>query len=162
MNITARTFQNFGLRLKRRLGIVQLMQQPLRFLFTSVILCLCASLGGCLHVHTRPPTPKKAPIYYKVMASDFEGGRIADYVAEGEVLRADDGYRFSAVERRIYQPEVIEMHYPLGRVVTAKAPNVIVVPTDKPLWLRHLDRDAMALEGKTEIEVDPPTPSGAH
>lgn len=136
--------------------------QPFRFLLPVFVLWLCASLSGCFYAQTELPVPKRTPVYHKVMSTDFEGRRIAEYISEGEVIKTDDGFLFAAVQRRIFQPKVLEFRYPLGRVITVKTPNVIIVPATKPTWLRDLDRDAMAADGKTEVEVDPPGASNAN
>lgn len=92
-------------------------------------------LGGCAHKEI----PCELP-YWQVVSTDVEGCWISEYIAEGEVIEACDGYRFRAVQRRTFQPVVLTYRYPLGRNVVAKAPNVIVTPTAKPLWLKISDK----------------------
>ena len=107
----------------------------------AALLSVCGLLNGCFTVHTKQPRPVRAPLYYRVVTSDFEGKRIAEYVAEGEVIKTDDGFTFNAVQRKSFGPPVECYRYPLGRPITVQASNVVSLPTCKPLWLRELDHD---------------------
>ena len=112
------------------------------FSFLPVVaLCGASMLSGCACHRRTVVVATPVPAYSRVVSSDFEGHWIAEFVAEGEVLKAEKGYRFTAVQRRIFKPTVMEFHYPLGRPVTVIASNVIVTPAAKPLWLERMDRD---------------------
>jgi len=77
--------------------------------------------------------------YWQVVTTDVEGCWIAEWIAEGDVEKSGRGYRFRAVQRRIFRPFALTFKYPLGRTVKVKAPNVIINPTQKPEWLRQLE-----------------------
>ncbi len=91
-------------------------------------------LGGCAHREAWCELP-----YWQVVSTDVEGCWISEYIAEGDVTPVCGGYRLNAVQRRTFRPVTLTYRYPLGRFVTAKAPNIIIVPTCKPLWLKILD-----------------------
>ena len=100
-------------------------------LLTAVV-CL---LGGCAsHREVLCELP-----YWQVVSTDVEGCWISEYIAEGEVTPASGGYRFKAVQRRTFRPVTLTYKYPLGRFVKAQAPNIIVTPACKPLWLKITD-----------------------
>ena len=108
------------------------------------------AFSGCSTRGLLGSTPK----YWRIVSADFEGNWISEWVAEGDVKTVDGGYRFAAVQRRIFKPEQLEFHYPLGYPVTVAAPNVIVTPTTKPLWLSKVD----GTPGPEELlTVVPPT-----
>ena len=111
----------------------------LRFLPVAAVLSASLMTSGCISVHTAIPKSEKAQDYYRVTTADFEGKRIAEYVSEGRVKQTEDGFTFWAVQRRIFEPGVMEFHYPLGRNVTVAASNTVSVPTQKPEWLVKLD-----------------------
>jgi hypothetical protein len=101
-------------------------------------------LSGCFNVYPHPPKPWRNGHYSKVMTSDFEGRPIAEFIAEGSVIKDEEGFHFYAVQRRIFEPEPLEFHYPLGRPVSVQASNVISIPVKKPEWLARLDGDGPA------------------
>lgn len=95
-----------------------------------------AGLGGCAsRCHEVVEIP-----YWQVVTMDVEGCWIAQYIAEGDVTKTCNGYRFVAMQRRIFQPVTLTFKYPLGRTVKVEAPNIVVTPTCKPLWLQELER----------------------
>ncbi len=94
--------------------------------------------GCCCERRVVLVVPPPAP-YSRVVTSDFEGRPIAEYIAEGPVCETECGFRFRAVERRIFRPCVLEFRYPLGRPVTVAAPNLVATPSCKPCWLVALD-----------------------
>lgn len=102
-----------------------------------------ALVSGCAH-SPREVVVTPVPTYSKVVSSDFEGRWIAEFIAEGKVRKAEGGYSFTAVQRRIFRPVPLEFHYPLGRPMTVIATNVIVTPASKPLWLEKLDQGAVS------------------
>ena len=101
------------------------------FFLTAVAVGL---LGGCAHREVMCEWP-----YWQVVSTDVEGCWISEYIAEGEVTPFCDGYRFRAVQRRTFRPVTLTYRYPLGRWVKAQAPNIIITPACKPLWLKILD-----------------------
>ena len=127
-----------------------------RFCLLATVVFGSVLLSGCFTAYPRPPKPERAQDYYRVVTADFEGKRIAEYVSEGEVIQDDDGFRFWAVQRRIYEPTVMEFHYPLGRKVTVAASNTVAVPTTKPLWLKCLDGDCPPEAGERRHRIDCP------
>jgi len=101
--------------------------------FLAAVVCL---LAGCAH---REVALCELP-YWQVVSTDVEGCWISEYIAEGDVTPVCGGYCFQAVQRRTFRPVTLTYRYPLGRRVKAQAPNIIVTPTCKPLWLKILDR----------------------
>ncbi len=77
--------------------------------------------------------------YARVVVADFRANPLAEYIAEGSVRPTDEGYRFQAVERRIFQPRLMVFRYPLGRPVTVTGSNVVITPAAKPTWLLRAD-----------------------
>ena len=112
-----------------------------RFLPVAAICWAVVFLNGCYTVYPHPPKAVREQDYYRVVTADFEGKRIAEFVSEGPVKETDDGFTFWAVQRRIFEPKVLEFHYPLGRQVTVAASNTVSTPTCKPHWLECLDGD---------------------
>ncbi len=106
----------------------------MKLLFLPVL----ALLAGC-HATGRYNPVISTTEYSRVVATDLRGRPIAEYIAEGPVRDTAEGYRFRAVERRIYRPEQLTFRYPLGRPLTAGAPNLGVFPCHKPEWLAGLD-----------------------
>jgi len=95
-------------------------------------------LGGC--TAPQPVEGGREPSYSRVVVTDFRGRRIAEYVAEGKVRKTEEGTAFRAMQRQVFSPQPLLIRYPLGRPVTVKAPNLLIVPAPKPEWLRTLDR----------------------
>ena len=96
-----------------------------------------------------PPAP-----YSRVISSDFEGRTIAEYIAEGPVCETRCGFRFRAVERRIFQPVELEFRYPLGRPVTVAASNLVALPSYKPCWLAAMDASPGNVMGPAPGVID--------
>ena len=78
--------------------------------------------------------------YSQVVSTDVEGCWISEYIAEGEITPTCNGYCFRAVQRRTFRPLTLTYKYPLGRFVKVQAPNIIITPACKPLWLKIMDR----------------------
>ena len=78
--------------------------------------------------------------YWQVVSTDVEGCWISEYIAEGDIRPTCNGYCFRAVQRRTFRPLTLTYKYPLGRFVKAQAPNIIITPACKPLWLQIMDR----------------------
>ncbi len=104
-------------------------------LLSAAVLCGCAT-SRPRHVATASPVR-----YWQVVSSDFEGHWTAEYIAEGGVRKMSEqnGFAFTAVQRRIFKPVPLEFRYPLGRPVSVIASNVVAKPVPKPLWLERLD-----------------------
>jgi hypothetical protein len=102
----------------------------LRRLLLLVLLALL--LPGCVwhDVHS-------GGHYYRVCVTDPRGVLIADWIAEGWVLRTGFGYRFRAVERFSAGPWPQVVRYPHGRRVETSGPNIVVSPCPKPEWLEY-------------------------
>ena len=92
-------------------------------------------LGGCA---THREALCELP-YWQVVVTDVEGCWISEYIAEGDVTPICNGYCFRAVQRRTFRPWILTYKYPLGRPVKVQAPNIIITPTCKPLWLKITD-----------------------
>jgi hypothetical protein len=96
-----------------------------------------------------PPAP-----YSRVITSDFEGRTIAEYIAEGPVCETKCGFRFRAVERRIFTPMALEFRYPMGRPVTVAASNIVAMPSYKPCWLAAMDASPGDMTGPAPSVID--------
>jgi hypothetical protein len=77
--------------------------------------------------------------YRQVRVTDLQGRLIANWIAEGPVRTEKPGYRFRAVERRTGGPYPTTMRYPQGRKVFITGPNIVVMPCEKPDWLREIE-----------------------
>jgi len=101
-----------------------------------VLLCaIVFSLSGCALFCSVDPHKQ----YSTVRVTDIEGRLVAEWVAEGCVLRIENGYKFKAVERVSGPPFPQVMRYPLGRHMEISGPNIVVTRCGKPLWLYHLE-----------------------
>ena len=108
----------------------------LRKVLPLFALALIAS--GC-SVFDRSSVFTREPVYRKVRVTDLQGQLIADWVAEGRVWSYGKAYRFNAVERRTGGPYPVLSKYPQGRKVIVDGPNIVVLPTGKPLWLYEIE-----------------------
>jgi hypothetical protein len=79
---------------------------------------------------------------------DPHGILIADYIAEGYVLRTSTGYRFKAVQRLSGPPFSKVSHYPYGRRIEASGPNIVVSRCPPPAWL--LEQHAARVEDRSK------------
>lgn len=95
--------------------------------FVKVALAFALAFTGCAY-------PGR---YSKVVTMETDGKLIASWTAKGWVWRTNDGYRFTAVERRINNPPR-EFRYPLGRRVRTLAPRTVIYRTEEPAWLKNL------------------------
>ncbi len=77
--------------------------------------------------------------YRKVTVTNLRGEPVAEWIAEGNVWRAGEGYRFTAVQRICPPPYVTNVHYPQGRRVQISGPHITVGPCGKPEWLEQID-----------------------
>jgi hypothetical protein len=77
--------------------------------------------------------------YTKLTVTDHQGDRIATWIAEGHVARAEQGYRIRAVERTSGPPNEIYSQYPNGWRSIVIGPNIMMERVEKPLWLAELD-----------------------
>ena len=77
--------------------------------------------------------------YRKITVTDYHGGLVAEWIAEGNVWRRGDGYKFKAVQRTTPPPFVTTSHFPQGRKVAVDGPHITVAPCGKPAWLYDID-----------------------
>ena len=108
-----------------------------KFLRPAILLLAATVLSGCV---TAPlgRSALRQP-YYKVRVTDPQSYLVSEWVAEGQVWRHRDGYRFKAVERVSAPPFSIRSKYPQGRTVYVVGPHIVVQQTGKPYWLYELD-----------------------
>lgn len=71
--------------------------------------------------------------------TNIRGELVADWIAEGRVVKSDRGYAFRAVERISAPPFMTVTHFPHGRRMNIAGANIIVTPTEKPYWLFAMD-----------------------
>ena len=95
-------------------------------------------LGGCATSYTSNIFTRNR-YYRKIHITDLQGYLVADWVSEGPVWRYGPGYRFKAIERDAGGPIPIVSRYPHGRKVIVNGPNIVVMPCEKPEWLRAID-----------------------
>jgi hypothetical protein len=88
--------------------------------------------------------------YTKFTVTDFQGKRIATWVAEGHYshIELGSGYRIRAVERVSGEPNPVISRYPNGWKTIVTGPNIIREEIAKPEWLQELDGD-MAVHDTT-------------
>ena len=96
------------------------------------LLALSVLLLGPLGCASDPGFPSS--LYYRVRVTDPRGHFIADWVAQGFVRSTERGYRFRAVERQTAPPFPETIRYPLGRIVEANGPNILIQRCGEPLW----------------------------
>ena len=104
---------------------------------TYSLLLAFALLAGCENTSTR--NELVPPKYTKLSVTDPRGDLLAEWIAEGHVKRADQGYTIKAIERRTPPPFQTEAQYPNGRVSTVVGPNIVLEDIEKPEWLKKLD-----------------------
>ncbi len=79
--------------------------------------------------------------YTKLSVTDYHGDRVSDWIAEGSVEKAEQGYAINAVERRSGPPDEVVNRYPNGWRTTVVGSNIIKQRVDKPQWLVELDAE---------------------
>ena len=105
--------------------------------FRSLLLLALAVLStGCV---TPLGRSKISQHYRRITVTDYNGALVAEWIAEGNVPRRGDGYRFKAVQRTSAPPYVTTSHFPQGRKVAISGPHITVAPCGKPDWLYELD-----------------------
>lgn len=77
--------------------------------------------------------------YTKFTVTDFEGDRVATWVAEGSYAKVDQTYRIRAVERLSAGPHEVLTKYPNGWTAIVVGQNIVREPVPKPEWLVELD-----------------------
>ena len=108
----------------------------MNFLRSLLLLALVLLSAGCV---TPLGRSKISQHYRKVTITDYTGNLVAEWIAEGNVYRRGDGYKFNAVQRTTAPPYVTTSHFPQGRKVAIGGPHIIVAPCGKPDWLYGLD-----------------------
>jgi hypothetical protein len=102
-----------------------------------LLLLAVVLLAGC-----ETPQRKGRIDYTKLTVTDPSGDLIAEWVAEGRVRKAVQGYDILAVERRTSAPHPMQLRYPNRRAATVTGPNIILEKIDKPDWLKALDGES--------------------
>jgi hypothetical protein len=102
------------------------MLNLIRFAWPLAMLTL---LAGCQSAYTR------------LRVTNPRGELIADWVAVGRIVRTDQGYRITAVERISGPPYSIRSRYPDGWRTTAVGPNISHWRCPAPEWLQGSDVD---------------------
>ena len=115
-------------------GIVRAVKFS-RLLSALAMLSLCA---GC-----------QTTRYTKLRATDYSDRLIAEWVAEGDIDKVENGYRITAVERLSGPPFMTLSKYPDGWRTTVTGPHIVRWRCGKPLWLYDLER------GITREELHP-------
>ena len=77
--------------------------------------------------------------YTKFNVTDYQGNRVATWIAEGSYYPSDYGYKINAVERTSGPPHVMTNHYPNGWATRVVGPNITHEKVEKPAWLVDLD-----------------------
>jgi hypothetical protein len=108
-----------------------------KFLRLAFLLLVAAAISGCVTAPLGRSAVRQP--YYKVRVTDPQSYLVAEWIAEGEVRRHREGYRFKAVQRVSAPPFSIRSRYPQGRTVYAVGPHIVVQPVGKPHWLYELD-----------------------
>ena len=105
-----------------------------------LLLLAFALLTGCETTRTKKDSDANdARKYTKLTVTDLSGDVISEWIAEGRVKKADQGYTIKAVERRTAPPDRTESKYPNGRISTVAGQNIILEDVEKPEWLKKLD-----------------------
>jgi hypothetical protein len=102
-----------------------------------VLLLAFALLAGC--ENNKAKTESSSGKYTKLTVTDLSGDMVAEWIAEGHVKKADQGYTINAVERRTAPPYPTDSQYPNGRISTVTGQNIILQEVKKPDWLKKLD-----------------------
>ena len=105
-----------------------------------LLLLAFALLTGCETTRTKKDSDADdARKYTKLTVTDLTGDIVSEWIAEGRVKKADQGYTIKAVERRTAPPDRTESKYPNGRISTVAGQNIILEDVEKPEWLKKLD-----------------------
>ena len=79
--------------------------------------------------------------YTKLRVTNHRGEVLAEWVARGYVLRSEQGYRITAVERLSGPPHPILSRYPDGWHTTVTGPHILRWRSGKPFWLYALENE---------------------
>ena len=105
-----------------------------------LLLLAFALLAGCETTRTKDSdADKDGRKYTKLTVTDLTGDIVSEWIAEGRVKKADQGYTIKAVERHTAPPDPTTSHYPNGRISTVAGQNIILEDVEKPEWLKKLD-----------------------
>ena len=102
-----------------------------------VLLLAFALLAGC--ENTKAKKESDSGKYTKLTVTDLSGDLVSEWIAQGHVKKADQGYTINAVERRTAPPYPTDSQYPNGRISTVAGQNIILEDIEKPDWLKKLD-----------------------
>lgn len=108
----------------------------MKFLPAFVVLVVSLICSGC-------------ETFTKFRATDYRGGLIAEWVAKGEIEKAERGYRITAVERLSGPPYMTLTRYPEGWRTTVAGPNITYWRCGKPLWLYSREREGATIFSET-------------
>ena len=105
------------------------------------LLLAFALLAACENTRTKmeSDSANDSRKYTKLSVTDPSGDLISEWIAEGHVKKADQGYTIKAVERRTPGPYPTDSQYPNGRVSSVVGPNIVLEDIEKPDWLKKLD-----------------------
>jgi len=81
----------------------------------------------------------RSRVYRRVQITDLQGVLISSWIAEGPVWSYAPGYRFRAIERHLGGPIPVTSRYPNGWNVKVGGPNIVIMPCEKPQWLKEID-----------------------
>ncbi len=79
--------------------------------------------------------------FTKLRVTNHRGEVLAEWVARGYVLRSEQGYRITAVERLSGPPHPILSRYPDGWRTTVAGPHILRWRCGEPYWLYELESE---------------------
>jgi hypothetical protein len=77
--------------------------------------------------------------YTRLTVTNFDGERVSDWVAEGSVVRSEQGYQIRAVERSVEGAHPVTRRFPNGWRTVVVGAHIMMEEIDKPAWLVALD-----------------------
>ena len=103
--------------------------------FPRLLLLLAALVftAGCVSGHSGR--------YTKLRVTNHRGEILAEWVARGYILRSEQGYRITAVERLSGEPHPILSKYPDGWHTTVTGPHILHWRCGQPFWLYELENE---------------------
>ncbi len=105
-----------------------------------LLLLAFALLAGCETTRSKKKSDDEDDRKYtKLSVTDLSGNMMSEWLAEGRVKKAEQGYTINAVERHTAPPYPTDSKYPNGRICTVVGPNIILEDVEKPDWLKKLD-----------------------
>jgi hypothetical protein len=77
--------------------------------------------------------------YTKFRVTNYRGELVADWIAEGNYRKVDNGFRIKAIERTSGPPHSLTTRYPNGWNTHIEGPHIVYWQCGKPWWLYQLD-----------------------